>query len=316
MTRYDYPVHPLAQLFPPLSPDEFKKLKNDIAAHGQQEPITLSQDGTFLLDGRHRLRACKELGVQPRIERFSHIAGPTRPTTEADFIWSKNLVRRHLTADQRAAIAMKWSDAEKEASRQRQLAALKKGEQTPVRADSPGRQSSDGHATRNALAQKAQTSPHKIRQAENVKKNAPDLLNKVAAGETKLRDAEKTAEARPQDGQPQRAQKYDYDPTAFAVDTTVKQIEKIIAGARSHISPSQPGLNIWRIVCAGRQLIQASTSRKDVSSERFHCRQNPETSTPSECKQPFTRRSCVGACKGAATDDGARNQLARCTGEA
>jgi hypothetical protein len=239
MTRYDYPVHPLAQLFPPLSPDEFKKLKNDIAAHGQQEPITLSQDGTFLLDGRHRLRACKELGVQPRIERFSHIAGPTRPTTEADFIWSKNLVRRHLTADQRAAIAMKWSDAEKEASRQRQLAALKKGEQTPVRADSPGRQSSDGHATRNALAQKAQTSPHKIRQAENVKKNAPDLLNKVAAGETKLRDAEKTAEARPQDGQPQRAQKYDYDPTAFAVDTTVKQIEKIIAGARSHISANQ-----------------------------------------------------------------------------
>lgn len=48
-TVYDYEVHPLAKLFPPLPSDEFKKLKNDIATHGQQDPIMLSADGTTLL---------------------------------------------------------------------------------------------------------------------------------------------------------------------------------------------------------------------------------------------------------------------------
>ena len=131
--NYDYNIHPLADVLPELSPDEFAKLKADIQAHGQREPIMLSQDGTTLLDGRHRLRVCKELGITPAVVRFAQ-DGITRQLTvgvglldyrctEADYIWSKNVLRRHLSDDQRAAIALKWSDAEKEASKQRQTRA-------------------------------------------------------------------------------------------------------------------------------------------------------------------------------------------------
>jgi len=268
--KYGYKIHPLATLFPDLSPKEFKKLKNDIEGHGQQEPITLSVDGSVLLDGRHRLKACKELGIQPRVERFSPVGGPTRPVSEADYIWSKNVLRRHLTDDQRAAIAVKWSDAEKEASRKRQLDGLKKGDQSPVRADSPGR--GDGHATRNALAQKAQTTAHKIRQAENVKKKAPELVDKVAAGEVKLRDAEKTVEAGHPVGAPQRAQKFDYDATAFAVEQTIKQVEKIISGARSHVSTNQYATYNDAVATRLERLANRLRAREnaaiDVSEER------------------------------------------------
>jgi hypothetical protein len=206
MSRYDYKIHPLAALFPELPPDEFKKLKNDIQAHGQREPIMLSQDGTTLLDGRHRLRVCIELGRAPNVERFPDNGVIRQLTdvglvdyrcTEADYIWSKNVFRRHLSDDQRAAIAVKWSDAEKEASKQRQTAALKRGDQLPVRVNPPTREptaTNDRHATRNALAQKARTTPNKIRQAQAVAKHKPELLLKIESGAMMLKDAAKQAE--------------------------------------------------------------------------------------------------------------------------
>lgn len=192
--RYDYKVHPLADLFPELPKDEFEKLKRDIEEHGQLEPIVVDGDESVVLDGRHRLKACRELGIAPRLLHFSRV---TVSMTESEFIWSMNVLRRHLTDDQRAVLGVQWSDAEKKASAERQKASqAKPGEQVgrQVRADSPTPRG-DRHATRNALAKKARTTSHKIRQAEIIKKKAPELLSKVAAGEIKLNDAVKTTAA-------------------------------------------------------------------------------------------------------------------------
>src|SRR5271168_3435620 len=68
----DRPIHPLAKLFPPLSPDEFEKLKADIQRNGQLEPVWLDEEGR-VLDGRHRLRACKELGIGATVMRLREI---------------------------------------------------------------------------------------------------------------------------------------------------------------------------------------------------------------------------------------------------
>ena len=249
MIRYDYKVHPLADLFPDLPPDEFEKLKADIHLHGQQDPIVLNEHD-MVLDGRHRLKACMQLGVEPRLmwlhntqlqqlqslkevskaRKFILQKFPweTSPMTDADYIWSKNVLRRHLTDDQRAMLGVQWSDAIREAAKQR----MRDGGKGLVNSPNPLH-------TREAIAKKARVSTHKVRQAEAVAKKSTELPSKVSAGEMKLRDAERAAEARPQNGQPQRAQKYDYDLTASAVETTVKQIEKIITGARSHISANQ-----------------------------------------------------------------------------
>jgi ParB-like chromosome segregation protein Spo0J len=172
--NYEYAVHPLAALFPDLPPDEFQKLKKDIEDHGLIEAIILCADGTTLLDGRHRLKACKELGIEPKFVRCPYTA-----KGEANFIWARNVLRRHLTADQRAAIAVQWSDAERDAAKQR------------MKAGKPSGESTQGSRTRDAIAEKAKVSTHKIQQAERIAKHAPEVLPKVAAGEVKLKDAAK-----------------------------------------------------------------------------------------------------------------------------
>jgi hypothetical protein len=49
-------VHPAAELFPLMPPDELKALAHDIKANGLCSTITLDEDDS-LLDGRNRLDA-------------------------------------------------------------------------------------------------------------------------------------------------------------------------------------------------------------------------------------------------------------------
>jgi N6-adenosine-specific RNA methylase IME4 len=92
--------HEVANIFPLMRVDEFQALKDDIAEHGQREPIWLHTDGR-IIDGRNRHRACSELGVEPECQvwdgKGSLIA----------FVVSLNLIRRHLDESQRAMVAAK-----------------------------------------------------------------------------------------------------------------------------------------------------------------------------------------------------------------
>jgi ParB/RepB/Spo0J family partition protein len=49
-------------LIPPLSTNEYKQLKESIRERGLLVPIVVNQEGV-ILDGAHRYRACRELGV-------------------------------------------------------------------------------------------------------------------------------------------------------------------------------------------------------------------------------------------------------------
>lgn len=84
--------HPLAEKYPPMGGEEFAAFKADIAANGCREPVRLYEG--MILDGRHRDRACRELGVEPPTEEF---AGT--PAEAAAAVDSWNLHRRHLTAE-------------------------------------------------------------------------------------------------------------------------------------------------------------------------------------------------------------------------
>ena len=65
-------VHPAAELFPLMSPDELKVLGEDIQKNGLQHPVVLWSPGDdenllseeFLLDGRNRLDAMELVGIQ------------------------------------------------------------------------------------------------------------------------------------------------------------------------------------------------------------------------------------------------------------
>jgi ParB-like chromosome segregation protein Spo0J len=94
-----YEHHPLADLFPPMSGEQFKHLVDDIRERGLLEPITIHEDK--VLDGVHRLKACAEAGVQVRTTPLRNGINPL------DFVISKNLSRRHLDTSQRAMVAAK-----------------------------------------------------------------------------------------------------------------------------------------------------------------------------------------------------------------
>jgi len=94
-----YKPHPLADLFPEMPEDEYEALRDDIKKYGQRDAILLA-NGQWILDGRHRYKACLELGISPR---FRGVTG-----TDAELVAlvvSHNLRRRHLSDRQRAMIA-------------------------------------------------------------------------------------------------------------------------------------------------------------------------------------------------------------------
>lgn len=94
-------LHPICEIFPPMAADEFERLKADIQENGQREPITYWNN--LLVDGRHRLRACQELGKTPREDEIDPDTDPVA------WAISHNLNRRHLKQSQRAMIAAKMA---------------------------------------------------------------------------------------------------------------------------------------------------------------------------------------------------------------
>ena len=99
--REEYPNSDEANLFPQASPGDYQAVLASIEEIGQQEPIVL-KDGQ-IIDGRTRLRACRELGVEPRFTELDADVDPLQ------YVVAKNLARRHLDASQRAVIAYKLS---------------------------------------------------------------------------------------------------------------------------------------------------------------------------------------------------------------
>jgi hypothetical protein len=83
---------------PELSEEEYATLRDSIAAHGQLEPIVRA--GGFIVDGRARLRICRELQLQPKTVELD-VSADQRQGLRLVI----NLARRQLTAGLRRAIA-------------------------------------------------------------------------------------------------------------------------------------------------------------------------------------------------------------------
>ena len=97
----DYPISKLARAFRDFTQEEFDGLKFSMAELGQTDPITLL--GKEVFDGRHRLRACDELGLTPWFEDLPEGVNPIR------YLIAKNGSRRHMTPSERAVAAAKLS---------------------------------------------------------------------------------------------------------------------------------------------------------------------------------------------------------------
>ena len=103
--------HPLADLIPPMSEEEYTRLRDDIKEQGLLEAITLYEG--MILDGRHRYRACEEVGTGIATWEYDG-------DTPARYVITLNANRRNLTVAQRAAIALSAVGPYEKEARERQ----------------------------------------------------------------------------------------------------------------------------------------------------------------------------------------------------
>ncbi len=160
-----YAMHPLAELVPPMTAEEYAELKADIKAHGLHEPITLYEGK--ILDGKHRYRAARELGVEIKTRNWRPADGQP-----VDYVISENVMRRHLTTGQKAALA--W---ELKPEVERQLAQTE-GSHPRVRTEGPNNQ---GAATAVA-ARRVGIHPTSLAEYGVLAEKAPKMAREVKAG--------------------------------------------------------------------------------------------------------------------------------------
>ncbi len=170
-----------------------------------------------IVDGRNRLLACRQAGVEPRFVEWRDIyAGDL---SVSNWTWTVNAERRHLTSDQLAAAAVKFTAiTERDAAHQRKIdggkqggGAAGKGRRKLNRVPTISSDAYDGvgpnaaaeiaketkpkkdHSgeVRARIAATAHVSEYKAQQALDLEEEAPALLDSVINGEMRLGKAHK-----------------------------------------------------------------------------------------------------------------------------
>ena len=180
-----YPVHPAADLFPPLMDEEFDDLVASIRDYGLDHEVMLTADGK-VVDGRNRLRACIEAGVDPR---FSYL---DKDTTEAE-IWGlvvrENIHRRHLSASQRSVIGLDLLSYHEKQGLQRKSEGGASSRKGTGKITCGQLTTSYVEKSRETTAKAVGVSASSIQRAKLVATEAPHLTDDVRRGMLSLYDA-------------------------------------------------------------------------------------------------------------------------------
>lgn len=199
----EYEAHELSLAFPDMPADQFRRFVADIKANGLNNPIVLFEGK--ILDGRHRYRACREVGVNPSFRDF--MEGNPDESSHGDpvaYVQSENAARRQLTESQLAYSITHPNILEYErrkAKERVESAAVAGGHAkhgsapapTGARAevDTPGRASEK-------LADKAGVGRRSVERAIKVReKGTQEVNDAVAKGEVTLNMAEKIVQLSP-----------------------------------------------------------------------------------------------------------------------
>ena len=172
--------HPACLHYPELSLEELQDLADDIKARGLIYPIVRYQGK--ILEGRNRDKACKLAGVEPRYVEWDGKGSPE------EYAFSANVLRRHLTASQRAAYALELLPRLSASAKDRQRLSPGRGHEGS-QADPP---LTSGRATDHA-AKLLRTNRRYVEALKKIAEKAPHLVQAVREGKLSIAKAEKLA---------------------------------------------------------------------------------------------------------------------------
>ncbi len=180
-------IHPVAHKFRLLEGEELAELVDSIKASGLRESIKLDHTGKVLVDGRNRFNACHVAGVTPRFEKLPD------SVDLLTYIVDTNIARRHLSAGERAMLAVDLlPDIEAEADKGGRPAkdAKPPADLREVKPKARQRESTE------KAAKVTGSSGRAVSQAKRVSNEAPDLAEAVRRGDVTLDSAEKQLKRR------------------------------------------------------------------------------------------------------------------------
>jgi hypothetical protein len=250
----DMEYHELSTVFSSFEEtEEYKRLVDSIKKHGLFDPILVWKGK--IVDGRHRHKACLEAGVEPRYE---YLVDDIPFDKVRDRVVGKNILRRHLSKGQCAMIAVSLANMTVGGDRGNQYGPS----QSP---------NSDDAKSMEAAAKSVNVGRTSVADAKEVKRDAPDLAEKVARGEMSL-NAAKT-ESRERKGEPVKEKPKPPKPKELSLDEVMKiagdnwdtytAAGALVSTARDlHLQEGQKGM--------ARSIMQFLESRSDQHSHSYN----------------------------------------------
>lgn len=182
-------LHEYAKLFPVATNEELREMADDIKQRGLINPIVLLEGK--ILDGRNRFMACNLANVEPE---FTEYTG-NDPLHD---VVSWNLHRRHLSTSQKAALAAEIEPMFAEAAKARQVATQNNDTGRAAAANLPHLIQDTGRAREQAAAAVG-VSGRVVGDAKAVKRESPELFERVKAGEITVHAAKQEIKSTKED---------------------------------------------------------------------------------------------------------------------
>lgn len=233
--------------------EEYRGLVDSIKCYGLFDPILVWQDK--IVDGRHRYKACLEAGVEPE---YQILDSDTPFEMVKDRVVAENILRRHLTVGQRAMIAAS-------------LANMTVGGTGSNQYEKSNRANSPDSTSNKDAAKFLKVGERTVKDAKEIKRDAPDLAEKVSRGEISL-NAAKT-ESRERKGEPVKEKPKPSKPKEISLDEVMKEsgdnwdtytaAGALVSTARDlHLQEGQKGM--------ARSIMQFLVSREDKHSHSYN----------------------------------------------
>lgn len=214
-------IHPAAMLMPEMPEDEYIELKASIKMAGLQDSIVILNGE--IIDGRHRFRACMELGISPHRKTLGERYGTL--TDPYQYVIATNLHRRHLTTSQKAAIGVELKKHYAKLAKERQ----KCGQGGSLLVDNCPQ--AKGKA-RDEAGKTLGIAGRTIDRAEKVDKVSPVLVNEIKNGRVTLNSATELVKSVSEDELPKVVERVSKskDPKKEIKAATPRKTPKVVQG--------------------------------------------------------------------------------------
>ncbi len=180
MTQYTQ--HPIGKIMPAMdkSGNDYKEFERDIITNGLKQPIVIYQNQ--ILDGWHRYNVCVSNSITPSFKTYEG----ENPVSD---VISLNLHRRQLTAGQKACLAVEILPLiEAETKKNKRYVSTQM--HTSV-SSSLTDKSKEHSKSRYKAAKLTGTSNNSVQLVKKLKKEEPELYDKVKSGGYTIEDAKR-----------------------------------------------------------------------------------------------------------------------------